>query len=140
MGMYTEIYISCQFNSNLPDDVENALLLMFGGNGELPYDLKIPIHPLFTKPRWGMIGHCSSYYFIPRPISVLFKDGIDNRYYVTSRSDLKNYDGEIEAFWDWVMPYICASEGEMVGYYRYEENDQPTIVYKTPALDAVEKE
>ncbi|MHB8152850.1 MAG: hypothetical protein ACYDG3_07260 [Bacillati bacterium] len=52
------------------------------------------------------------------------------------RSNLKNYDNEIEQFLAWIQPYIEAhsvSVGDdnffLVGYTRYEEDADPTLIY-----------
>ena len=45
-----------------------------------------------------------------------------------SRSDLKNYDREIELFFDWLRPLTCALPGDCIGWQWYEEHDEPTLV------------
>jgi hypothetical protein len=43
-------------------------------------------------------------------------------------SSFKNYSDEIKLFLDWIHPY---TEGcEYVGYYRYEVNEDPTLIYR----------
>ena len=42
-------------------------------------------------------------------------------------SDLKNYHGEIEAFIKWIEP--LSSTYGFVGYYQYEEDEEPTLIY-----------
>jgi len=124
VGMYTELYLSCEFNEDLPKEAENVLLHLFG-DGPVPETL--PDHQFFSCDRWGQIGRMSSFYFTPFPLSKIVKE--QGNYYLTTRSDLKNYDSEIIEFLDWVKPYIDASEDDFIGYYRYEESDNPTLIY-----------
>jgi hypothetical protein len=96
---------------------------------------KLPKHEFFSKERWEMIGKCCSYYFTPFSTTELRFDNISKSYYIISRSDLKNYDGEIEAFFDWIMPYIANREGSFIGYSRYEEDETPTIYLKKENIE-----
>lgn len=126
MGMYTEIFLSVELKENTPVEVIDVLKFMFS-DGDEPNPL--PDHRLFSLPRWMMIGKCSSYYFVPSATSRMWFDDIAECWFITSRSDLKNYDGEIEAFFDWLMPFVDANEGQFIGYHRYEEDDAPKLVF-----------
>jgi len=129
MGMYTEIYVKIEFKTNLPVEVVTALKWL---NGEFGIDdeVTLPEHPFFKLPRACMVLSCSSYYHQPRATCNLWFDDIHGGYYLCARADLKNYDGEIEAFFDWVKPY-CASSADrtFIGYHLYEEDNEPTLVY-----------
>ena len=52
----------------------------------------------------------------------------DQGWYLTVRCSFKNYDDEIELFLDWLAPYI--ETYGFLGYHRYEEFDDPTLIYK----------
>lgn len=128
MGMYTELYLSVEFKPDLPTEVVMVIEHLFALNKPIPPIL--PEHDFFKCPRWSMIGRCSSYYFVPFSTSNLYYDErVTNQYYLTTRSDLKNYDGEIAKFLDWVMPYLDHCEEDHIGHYRYEEDDEPTLIY-----------
>ena len=45
------------------------------------------------------------------------------------RCDLKNYEDEIELFLKWIYNY--ATTRGFVGYMRYEEDYNPTLIYFT---------
>lgn len=48
-------------------------------------------------------------------------------------ANLKNYDGEIAKFFDWIDPYVEGSEGDYMGYSLYEEtepNEPPRSFFK----------
>ena len=124
MGMYTEFVLKCEVKDNLPDNVLSVLNFLFNWEDE-PNELMIPKHPFFKCQRWRMIGHCSSYYHVPF-VSSRFADG-----YIFSRSDHKNYDGEIDKFLDWIRPYIAEFPGHCIGWSWYEEEDVPTLIILT---------
>lgn len=129
MGMYTEIYLSVSLKEDTPSNIIDVLKYMFSDKCDnQPKDL--PKHEFFILPRWEMIGRGSSCYFVPRPTSAMWEEYYSDGWYITSRSDLKNYSGEVEAFFDFLMPYVDAHEGEFIGYSRYEEDDTPAIILK----------
>jgi len=76
-----------------------------------------------------MLFGCDSYYFNADTISTCRWDDISNSYYLCIRSNLKNYDGEIRKFLDWIKQFVDAGIGEFLGFYRYEEDDDPTLIY-----------
>ena len=129
MGMYTELVFKAAIRADTPDQAHNVLLHLFSG-GALPTSL--PDHPFFRCPRWNMIGRGSSFYHTPFALSRYGNQmgAIGKGGHVFSRSDLKNYDGEIREFLDWVDPYIDAVTGACVGWTWYEEEWHPTLVFK----------
>lgn len=128
MGDYTECYIRCKLINDLDPIVENTLKFLFIDKTKEPKIL--PNHIFFTLPRWRMLGSCNSYYHIPVTLNSFKFDDISRSYYLLSRSDLKNYDNEIECFFDWLDPYIDELPGEFIGYILTEYNNQPLLVYK----------
>ena len=46
---------------------------------------------------------------------------------LTVRSNLKNYGFEIQYFLHWLAPY--SETAGFVGYYRYEETPNPTLIF-----------
>lgn len=125
MGMYTELVVSCNVKDT--PDVIAALRFMLGEISDEPFSKE---HPLFKTERWRFMLKSTSYYFVPRSVSLLEKDDISKVWCFINRSDLKNYTGEIEAFVDWLNPHIEAEPGYMIGYSRYEENHDPVILRK----------
>jgi len=121
MGMYTEILIKANVHESIPDNIKQVLNYMFN-QGEIPETL--PKHDFFNCSRWGFIGSGSSYYHVPWATSAYKENSI------FSRSDLKNYDNEIELFFDWIKPYLDNVEGECIGHWWYEEYDEPELVIK----------
>lgn len=127
MGMYAELHFNSELKKNIPQNVLETLQYMIDHENE-PKDL--PEHELFKCDRWTMLFTCDSYYFDADTHSTLRFDEISNAYYLCIRANLKNYDSEIEKFIDWIMPYLEKFEGDFLGFYRYEENEQPTLIYK----------
>lgn len=123
MGMYTELFVEGTLKANAPTEVTDILRLLFDREtpSTEPYDL--PDTPFFKCGRWQTIGSCSSYYHIPFAMSAVYTEIVEQRLCFISRSDLKNYDGEIEKFIDWITPY-CE---RLRGWHWFEEHDQPTL-------------
>lgn len=127
MGMYTELHFNAELKDDVPEDVMDTLRFMVGLESEPP--LNTPDHPLFSTYRWDFMLECDSYYFPASTRSELVYAEPNDDYYLCIRCNLKNYDKEIQKFIDWITPYVDSAEGECLGYYRYEECDQPTIIY-----------
>jgi len=131
MGMYTEFHLNVELKQNLPQEVIDVLNYMTKENNlgtEKPNT--IPVHPLFMTDRWSSMLLMSSAYFPVIPDS----DFIAARGYgntvLSIRTNFKNYDGEIKKFINWISPYIDGNE-LFLGYYRYEEDDLPTLIFRT---------
>lgn len=124
MGMYTELVLGVELKSD--PVVIDTLKLMLDCNIK---DKVVTIdHPLFSTSRWRSMLRCDSYYFDGQTDSKLVYDEPNEIYFLNVRCNLKNYDNEIELFLDWLCPYI-ETEG-FLGYSRYEEADDPTLIYK----------
>lgn len=126
MGNYTEILIKAKIKSCIPDNVRNILMHLFDSKIEFEDEyIKsiLPEHEFFKCPRWHLVGTCCSSYHIPW-IDSNYEDG-----YIFSRSDLKDYDDEIDKFFDWISDYIDGIPGQCIGYKWHEYDDAPTLAY-----------
>jgi hypothetical protein len=121
MGTYTELVIKCTIKDNVPELVDNVLKFLFSEGFDKPAVL--PEHEFFRSDRWESIGRSCSCYHIPAPTS--FYDGK----YLFSRSDLKNYDGEINLFLDWLKPYMSNPGGQLIGWIFLEQSREPIFIY-----------
>jgi hypothetical protein len=137
MGMYTELVLNVKLKNDVPAAVITMLQYMVGALDNPP---ELPVHELFNTDRWPMVLNSGSYYFIPRSNTKLIHDA-GGSWYLSSRADLKNYDSTTEKFVDWLMPYIDGLPGEFLGYSRYEDDDDPTLIRyrEKPALVAAEE-
>lgn len=130
MGMYTEIYVKVTFKEETPTGVIDILRHMMGHeDAAIPESL--PQHPLFSKDRWKFMLRCCSFYHMPDSVGQFWYDKIGEQWYLLNRSDLKNYENEIEAFFDWISPYVemRGNDKTFIGYELYEECDVPTMYY-----------
>ena len=126
MGMYTELHFNSELKEDVPKQVLEVLEFMVGNNETEPNP---PSHELFQDTRWAYMLRCDSYYFDADTRSTLRFDKIGNCYYLCIRCNLKNYADEIEKFLDWIMPYLAKEEDDFLGFSRYEETEEPTLIY-----------
>lgn len=133
MGMYTELHFNSELRGNVPDGIVAVLKYMLGDIKEEP---SLPDHELFATKRWRVMLRMDSYYFDADTHSTLRYDDISNNYYLCVRSNLKNYDQEIEKFVDWIIPYLDKYDGDFLGFRRYEETEDPTLIYMKATKEA----
>lgn len=128
MGMYTELHFNSELKKEIPASILNVLAFMVGIHEDEPKEL--PKHKLFNTTHWQYMLRTNSYSFDADTISTLKYDDISDSWYLCIRTNFKNYDSKIEHFIDWVMPYLNKYvTGEFLGFYRYEEDEQPTLIY-----------
>lgn len=127
MGMYTEIFFRAEVNEyaftvlNAIIDNPNDDSVRRAGDGDG--------HPFFSKPRADMVFAGSSAYF-PDANHRLVQTTYGDARCVSFRANLKNYDGEIESFFDWVSPHVKDwGKRTFIGYSLYEEDTEPTLYY-----------
>jgi hypothetical protein len=121
MGMYTEIYVNVDLKKDTPPEVLSILVGMCGGNES---------RGLAEKPaRWAYLFQDGSFYTPLTSCGHLTYNEISRQWSLLGKGDIKNYEGEIEQFFEWIMPYIDGNEGDFIGYSRYEEAQEPTLIY-----------
>lgn len=124
MGMYTELYLRCDLKEDTPKEVIDLLRAMVMGDQEPPETT-----PFGDRLCPWMLRSASHYHF---PFAKSSMDYIEffNTWYLFVRCDLKNYEGEIEAFLQWLAPHINSYPGEYIGHTRYDEDPVPThLIY-----------
>ena len=124
MGMYTEINVCFDLLKDTSKDIVEILHCLVDG---IDAPSILPEHKFFKCDRWNMVACCDSYYFDGSTNSKMVFDDISKTWKINIRANLKNYDSEIEEFLDWLEPYI-GTEG-FIGYMRYEEWEDPTLIY-----------
>lgn len=127
MGMYTELNLGVALKEDVPSNVIDILKYMLSDSETEPAEL--PDHPLFKATRWNFMLVSDSYYFDGQTDSSLTYDDISNQYYLNVRCNLKNYDHEIGKFMDFIQPYLDTLG--FLGYTRYEEFNDPTLIYNS---------
>jgi hypothetical protein len=128
MGMYTEFHYNVELRKDTPPQVIDVLEFMVGERGVDPPPT--PDDPFFQAPRWRYLFTMDSAYFAADTHSTLRWDELFGAWFLNVRSNLKNYDGEIEKFVAWIDPYVDAYAGDFLGFYRYEETEDPTLIRK----------
>lgn len=122
MGMYTEIYVNVDLKPETPPEIIETIRAMCEHKKESPL--------LIGKPtRWCYLFNNGSYYTPYTSCSHLTYDMGTSRYSLIAKGDLKNYEEEIEKFFTWLIPHIDGESGDFIGYKRYEENKEPTLIY-----------
>jgi len=119
MGDYTEIYVNVDLKEGTPNTVLDVLRAMV--NCEEVECLKP--HP----PRWSYLFNDGSCYTPRGSCANLTYDF--GQYSLLAKGDIKNYGGEIEAFFEFIKPWC---ETEFMGFYKFESVRTPTLVYSTP--------
>ena len=127
MGMYTKLSIELSFKDKLQKEVITALEDMVGDKTvEDVVSSDLPKHELFKSLRWNSMLWSSSYYHTPFNLTKLHYDDVSKRYYLISSSDFKNYNNEINLFFDFIKDYV---EEGFLGYSLYECDEVPTLYY-----------
>lgn len=129
--MFTEFHFNVELVQNTPSEVINILKFMISEDRSKDESLlELPDHPLFETDRWRWMLLCDSYYFSADTYSTLRKDDIANAYFLCIRCNLKNYNKEIEKFVDWIDSYVYKESGGFLGFSRYQESQDPTLIRK----------
>ena len=150
MGMYTEFIFGCSLSKDTPKIAIDSLDYVVNGENKRPkyenptdwaetlYNSKYiertssydDIQKFIGEYDLGRLFCCDSYYFGAPQSAKLYYDTIDGTYKISTRASLKNYNGQIEKFIDYIKPYIKSGSGyehNIFAYVQYEEAEFPTI-------------
>lgn len=119
MGMFTEIYVNVDLKEDTPKSVIKVLESICAGDG---VDSKYP-------DRWNVLFVNGSYYTPYTECDRLTFNMTSNQYSLLGKGDIKNYEGEIEAFFEFLIPWVDGESGDFIGYSRYESEKLPTLVF-----------
>ena len=131
MGMYTEIIFGAGLKDISETDIKILEYMLDPKLVSDTFDFDIPDHKFFKTERWQSLFIKQSYYFPLVTYCSFFYDQISDLHFLGFRSNLKNYNSEIELFLDWIKPYIEEGSGDSDFYAItcYEQQDIPTIHY-----------
>ncbi len=125
MGMYTELFLTVDLVDDTPTSIISWLKSMVNGSGDVT---DAPSSVAGTRFESRLLG--GSYYFYGQPFMSFEFDSISKSYHLTVLTNLKNYSNEIDKLIELLTPHLDMCKGEMIGYKRYEEDSEPTILYK----------
>lgn len=130
MGMYTEVFFRGEIRRDAPAELVDWLnSIVNDPTGEhLPYDG----HEFFNRPRWELVFNCSSAYFPTR--GAKFGKSYFDADELFVHASLKDYDGEIAAFFDWIAPFVEGAPGDFLGYSLYEDTKNDYDDQESPIL------
>jgi len=124
--MYTELIFGAKLKKETPEIVIEFLKYMMGEMMDRPTDFPLP------DERCDNLFHGGSQYFpVNYPVSKMWFNDIDGQWHISTRSNIKNHHGQIEAFLEWIKPFIDGGSG-VRGMYAikiYEGDYEPTIYY-----------
>ena len=125
MGMYTELIFGASLKEETPKQVIDTLKYILGQIEERPNDFPLPE----GRCEWLLRGG-SCYFGVNSAVSKLWFDDISKQWVISTRSNIKNYEEEIETFLRWIKPWIESGSGsrEMYAIVTYEEGE-PEIYY-----------
>lgn len=134
MGMYTEIIFGARLKKDTPISVIQTIkeLIKITHSPKINFTNQ-PEHPFFDCPRTWLLQSGGSYCFSGTVSPKFIYDNIRASWSLHFRTNIKNYDAEIEKFLDWIKPYIESGSGSRNFYaiVTYEEYETPTIYYLT---------
>ena len=141
MGMYTELHLNAKLHEDTcSQDLAILEYMTREDDNAVEKPDFVPSHRLFSTRGWEymLVGGA---YFPADPHTTFRHDRHYGCYRLCVRCSLKNYDGEIEAFVDWIRPLVEGDgpTDEFLGFSRYEESRHPTLIYlREPMPSAVE--
>ena len=121
MAMYTEMYI----NVDLKIDEKHK---------EFEIIKKIVEHDFSYLENngfpatWGQL-FCSMSFYTPNTDCALLTYSEVGGWSLLGKGDIENYNKDIEKFFSWIRPFVDGSEGDFIGYIRYEDNSEPRLIY-----------
>jgi hypothetical protein len=128
MSYYTEFFFRFTVNRDVPAGPLQAVLFGEGSGGE-----PLPDHPLFSTDRWEGMGRRGNLGVLAA--TRMDKDLEHNCWNVIIHGEMKDYDGEIGKFLDWIRPYLGVGPSDFIGYSIGEDSDQPTLHYMSDVED-----
>jgi len=136
MGYYTEFKFKAKLKKDTPELVVDLLKRVLvekdlGTKSELFHSIDVfkPIisHPFFQCERWYMCLLANN--FDPNiQGGKFYKKG--DYWTIEIHSEFKNYDQEIDNFFNWIKPFIVGrKKKQYVGCYKGEDTNEYTNIY-----------
>ena len=129
--MYTELIFEAELSKDTPKGLIDAFTTVSGKDTGIEVtSSKLEISNFIEKFDLNMLVNCCSAYF-PAQHSFfnMYYNKYLNTYGIFIRSDLKNYEQQINEFLEFIKPYVvmgCGSN-DIYAYVLYELDERPTI-------------
>ncbi|CAH6996753.1 conserved hypothetical protein [Vibrio chagasii] len=110
MGNYTRLRLNVGLKSDTPEEFLKSLTKKWAGDVDLIVKERrseLPSHPLFDRARsLFLIGECNT------ESGVLKLSPNSAHIELEFNKSIKNYEGELQLFLDWIAPYIALQFNE----------------------------
>ena len=136
MGYYTELKFDVKLKQDTPENVVNILKMVINerdlGHDKVLFSSEDVFKPELNNPffkceRWYML-FLSTNFDDEMQGSRFYEE--NGRWIINLHTEFKNYDSEIDNFFDWIKPFIAGrKKKQYVGYYRGEDMEQQTNLY-----------
>lgn len=126
MGNRTELIFGASLKKETPNHVIDTLKYLMYEVDEKPSEFP------FTKGNYRMVLRSSSYSFgVNETVGEMWLSSTWKQWHISTRSNMKNYQKEIETFLEWIKPYIAMGSGDrqMYAIVIEESAETPTIFY-----------
>lgn len=150
MGMYTEFIFGCALREDTPRICIEALDYVINGEEKKPrYENPITCEEKLYNDTFidrilsvEEIENFADFYDLSRLCysfsgyfgagendPCFYYDSVIKAYRISIRSDIKNYENQIDRFLEYIEPYIKSGSGsnDIYAYVLYEENEYPYI-------------
>lgn len=130
MGMYTEIFVNTRLKHDTPREVIEVIQAVCCGDYEFfENDPK--------RKYWYCLFWNCSFYFNDTKCAILKRwssdDANDVEWSLLGKGDVRSKE-DILAFFEFIKPWCSPDETDFIGYYRYESDYAPTLVYSGQEL------
>lgn len=115
MGDYTRLKIDAVLKSSTPPEVVTILEDIV--NGREIAESRLGNHQFFKVEGWrSLLTSRSGVGYFPEADGSAVLDRLeDGRFKISSHSTFKNHDGQMDAFWSWMVPFLDEDSGDVVG-------------------------
>ncbi len=121
--MYTELIFGASLKSETPEHVIQALKYMIGIEEKAP-------EGFVWEGRNPLRGGSFSF-GLTASVADMYYNRIRREWEISVRSSIKDYDGDIYKFLDWIRRFISRGSGlrDMYAIVIYEEDEVPVAYY-----------
>jgi len=120
MGMYTEIFVNVDFDQKTPKEFIDVLRAVCNKD-----------KCIHGRPDgWSMLFNNARSSAPLTECGILTECSVTGVYSLIAKGDIENHEDEISKFFNFINPW-CTND--FMGFYRNEDDTEPTLVYRTVA-------